>query len=50
MEVQLNKHYDIQENPDMTPESWLRLQSLHDEDMKSEGALGVEPIPKAVIS
>lgn len=34
---------------DMTPESWLHLQLLHDEDMKREDPSGVQPIPEAVV-
>ncbi len=33
---------------DMTPESWLHLQSLHNEDMKREADSEVLPISKAV--
>ncbi|MCY4652300.1 MAG: HigA family addiction module antitoxin [Dehalococcoidia bacterium] len=33
---------------DMTPESWLHLQSLHDEDMKMEEPSEVQPIPQEV--
>ncbi len=34
---------------DMTPESWLHLQLLHDEDMQKEDPSGVQPIPEAVV-
>ena len=34
---------------DMTPESWLNLQLLHDEDIKSEATPEIKPIPEAVI-
>ena len=34
---------------DMTPESWLHLQLLHDEDMKSEETQGAQPVPEAII-
>ena len=34
---------------DMTPESWLHLQLLHDEDMKREAASEGRQIPKAVV-
>ena len=33
---------------DMTPESWLHLQLLHDEDMKMEEPSEVQPIPQEV--
>ena len=33
---------------DMTPESWLHLQLLHDKDMESEATSGGQPIPEAV--
>ena len=34
---------------DMTPESWLHIQLLHDEDMESEATSGDRPIPEAVV-
>ena len=33
----------------MTPESWLHLQLLHDEDMKREESSGIRPIPQEVV-
>ncbi len=35
---------------DMTPEFWLSLQSDYDLEMASEAAVGVEPIPEAVLT
>ena len=35
---------------DMTPESWLHLQLLHDNDMKNEATPEIKPIPEPVIS
>ena len=35
---------------DMTPESWLHLQSLHDEDVKREAIAEAQPISEAVVS
>ncbi len=35
---------------DMTPESWLHLQLLHDNDMKSESTPETKPIPQAATS
>ena len=34
---------------DMTSESWLHLQLLHDEDMKSEESSRIQPIPQEVV-
>ena len=34
---------------DMTPESWLHLQLLHDKDVESEETSGGYPIPEAVV-
>ncbi len=34
---------------DMTPESWLHLQLLHDEDVEGEATSGVQPTPDAVV-
>ena len=34
---------------DMTPESWLHLQLLHDEDMKREEPSGIRPITQKVV-
>ena len=34
---------------EMTPESWLHLQLLHDEDMERAASSEVRPIPEAVV-
>ena len=34
---------------DMTPESWLHLQLLHDEDVEMEANSEVPPTPEAVV-
>ena len=34
---------------DMTPESWLHLQLLHDKDVEGEATSEVQPTPEAVV-